>query len=154
MTGQGVASLPRSPAIYRTVQDIAVPAIRQEELIVADPIIATADERIAADGVSFCMHEWRGSGPPQMHVHHSDDEGWHVLAGTLRFRFWDQIVEVRAGSTIFVPAGVPHTYEAVGDARYLIILTPRLRALIEELQRTPPDRHPAVYARHESAVFD
>jgi hypothetical protein len=33
---------------------------------------------VAADGASFSIREWRGSGPPQMHVHHEDDEAWHV----------------------------------------------------------------------------
>src|SRR5689334_11150291 len=91
------------------------------------------DARCAAVGASFCIHEWRGSGPPQLHVHHEDDEAWHVLQGTLRFRFGDgETVDVGPGGTVFVPAGVPHTYEA-RDARYLIILTPRLAALIHQL---------------------
>jgi mannose-6-phosphate isomerase-like protein (cupin superfamily) len=67
-----------------------------------------------------------------LHVHHEDDEAWHVLEGRLRFRFADRVVEATAGATVFVPAGVAHTYEAI-DARYLIILTLRLAALIDEL---------------------
>ena len=120
----------------------------------ADPIIATAEDRIGANGASFSVHEWRGSGPSTMHVHHSDDEAWHVVSGALRFRFPDRTVDAQAGSTVFVPAGVPHTYEAVGDARYLIILTPRLRELIEELQATPSGEHPEVYRRHDSALVE
>src|SRR5437762_54941 len=45
------------------------------------------------------------------------------LDGTLRFRFVDRTVDVPAGGTVFVPAGVAHAYEAI-DARYLIVLTP------------------------------
>src|SRR5438874_233149 len=81
--------------------------------------------RVAADGQSFVIREWRGSGPDALHVHHQDDEAWHVLEGTLRFRFADRELDAPAGSTVFVPAGVPHTYQA-HDARYLIIMTPRL----------------------------
>src|SRR5579859_4068478 len=104
----------------------------------SQPIIASGDDsRIVANGRSFSVYEWRGSGPAYLHVHYADDEAWHVLEGTLRFRFSDRTVEVVAGSTVFVPAGVPHTYEAIGSARYLIILTPRLNDLIAELQRTP-----------------
>ena len=51
-----------------------------------DPIISLGSEqpgverqRIAADGQSFAIHEWRGSGPGYLHVHHADDEEWHIL---------------------------------------------------------------------------
>jgi mannose-6-phosphate isomerase-like protein (cupin superfamily) len=40
-------------------------------------------QRMAADGRSFAIHEWRGSGRATLHVHHEDDEAWHVLEGTL-----------------------------------------------------------------------
>lgn len=55
---------------------------------------------------------------------------------------------------MFVPAGVPHTYTAE-DARYLVVLTPRLGDFIEELQRTP-DRsaHAAIYRKYESELLE
>jgi uncharacterized RmlC-like cupin family protein len=111
-------------------------------------------ERIAADGVSLSVHEWRGSGPPWLHVHHADDEAWHVLEGTITFRFADRTVEAAAGSTVFVPAGAAHTYAASGDARYLMILTPRLRALIAELQNSPPAEHAGIMRRHDSEILE
>jgi len=104
--------------------------------------------------MSFSVQEWRGSGPATLHVHHSDDEAWHVLDGVLRFRFADRIVDVGAGETVFVPAGVAHTYTAI-DARYLIILTPRLATLIQELQTTPDrSRHSAIYKAHDSELLE
>jgi uncharacterized cupin superfamily protein len=110
--------------------------------------------RFAAQGSSFSVHEWRGSGPALMHVHHSDDEAWHVLEGTLRFRLNDRTVDITAGGTVFVPAGVPHTYEAI-DARYLIILTPRLASLIQELQSTRDrSKHAEVYRAHDSELLE
>src|SRR5205809_1999836 len=90
-------------------------------------------QRVMAPGASFSIREWRGSGPAALHVHHQDDEAWHVLEGTLTFRFADRELAAPAGSTVFVPAGLPHTFQA-HDARYLIIMTPRLAALIAELQ--------------------
>lgn len=109
--------------------------------------------RVAADGGSFSIHEWGGSGPPHLHVHHEDDEAWHVLAGTLTFRFADRTEEVGAGSTVFVPAGVAHTYEAAPSARYLVVLTPRLRALIAELQANRDRSADAgIYRRHRSEI--
>jgi mannose-6-phosphate isomerase-like protein (cupin superfamily) len=116
--------------------------------------VADATERFSAVGRSFEIHEWRGSGPAAMHVHRADDEAWHVLEGTLRFRFVDRVVDVWPGGTVFVPAGVAHTYEAL-DARYLIVLTPRLAALIAELQQTSDrSRHPAVYQKYDSELLE
>jgi mannose-6-phosphate isomerase-like protein (cupin superfamily) len=115
---------------------------------------AAATARFSAAGQSFTVNEWRGSGPALMHVHHADDEAWHVLEGALRFRFTDRAVEVGPGGTVFVPAGVAHTYEAV-NARYLIILTPRLAALIAELQQTKdPAMQPDVYRKYQSELLE
>src|SRR6476620_12489985 len=101
---------------------------------------AASRQPIAAMGRSFDIHEWSGSGPDYPHVHYSDDEAWHVLEGTLTFRFLDREVEAPAGSTIFVPAGVAHAYyEAHGPTRYLIIMTPNLRALISALHKAQRD---------------
>ena len=109
---------------------------------------------MAATGHSFEIHEWKGSGPDYLHVHYADDEAWHVLEGTLIFRFVDRKVEASAGTTVFVPAGVPHTYFVGSEpTRYLIILTPRLRALIETLHSTPREQHGAVMKRFESAIL-
>ena len=111
-------------------------------------------ERFSATGASFSINEWRGSGPATLHVHHADDEAWHVLEGRMRFRFADREVDVNAGDSVFVPAGVAHTFTAT-DARYLIVLTPRLAALIAELPKAP-DRgaHAAIYRKYDSTLLE
>ena len=109
---------------------------------------------VAAVGASFSLKEWRGSGPATLHVHYKDDEAWHVLEGSLHFRFADREVDVPAGGTVFVPAGVPHTYHAA-SARYLIILTPRLAALISELQENrDPHAQAAIYQKYDSTLLE
>lgn len=117
-----------------------------------EPIITQPSERIDADGQSFSIHEWKGSGPSYLHVHYADDEAWHVLEGTVRFTFADKKVDVTAGGTVFVPAGVAHTYEAIGQTRYLIMLTPRLHQLIDELHNTPFDKHKEVMQKYQSEI--
>lgn len=108
---------------------------------------------VAVDGGSFSIHEWRGSGPPHLHVHHEDDEAWHVLEGTLTFRYADRTEEAGPGDTVFVPAGVAHTYQASTPARYLVVLTPRLRSLIAELQAGGGRSSTAeIYRRHRSEI--
>lgn len=77
-----------------------------------------------------------------------------MLEGTLTFTFADRHVEAPAGTSVFVPAGVAHTYQASDTARYLIILTPRLRELIAELQRAPLQQHAAIMRRYESEILE
>ena len=127
----------------------------------AEPIIVPDIQRrpgqapIAATGQTFDVHKWSGSGPGYLHVHHADDEAWHVLEGTLTFRFPDKQVEVPAGTTVFVPAGVPHDYfESQGPSRYLIILTPRLRGLISALGQAPRHQHNEIMRRFESEIVE
>jgi quercetin dioxygenase-like cupin family protein len=112
-------------------------------------------DRFSAVGNSFSIHEWRGSGPAVLHVHHADDEAWHVLEGELTFRYSDRTETAGPGTTVFVPAGVAHTYTTGENARYLIILTPRLSALIAALQadRDPSHQH-EIYRRFESELID
>ena len=118
-----------------------------------EPVITEPGVQAFADGASFCIRDWRGSGPAVLHVHHDDDEAWHVLEGTLRFTFGDRVLEAAAGATVFVPAGVAHTYVALEGSRYLLILTPRLRDLIAELQTNSDlSAHPEIYRRHRSEI--
>jgi mannose-6-phosphate isomerase-like protein (cupin superfamily) len=63
-----------------------------------------------------------GESPP-LHVHHTEDEIFHVLEGRLRVRAGDTEVTIGAGETILGPKGVPHTYrvESHEGARWLLI---------------------------------
>ena len=111
--------------------------------------------RFSASGASFGIHEWCGSGPATLHVHHSDDEAWHVLEGELTFRYSDRTETASPGTTVFVPAGVAHTYTAGDDARYLIVLTPRLSSLIAALQAEhDPARQREIYRRFDSELLE
>lgn len=127
-----------------------------EAIVVREKQQRTADQNpIAATGRSFDVHEWSGSGPGYLHVHHADDEAWHVLEGTLIFRVGEKEVEAPAGTTVFVPAGVPHDYyEAQGPTRYLIILTPRLRELISALESAPLEQHAEIMSRFDSEIVE
>src|SRR5690349_8117919 len=108
----------------------------------------------SAIGSSFIVHEWRGSGPGYMHVHYADDAAWHIIEGTLKFKFASGVYEAHKGDTVFVPAGTPHTYSVDASARYLIILTERLNQIIEELQRAPLDKHKEIMKRYNSDVLE
>lgn len=66
-----------------------------------------------------------GQGPP-MHVHANEDEGLYVLEGDFRFRIGDDVRAAPPGSFVFVPRGVEHCWQNVGDepGRMLIVFTP------------------------------
>ncbi len=116
---------------------------------------AEGQHPIAATGQSFDIHEWSGSGPDYLHIHHCDDEAWHILEGTLTFRFRDRTIEAPTGTTVFVPAGVAHSYyEAAGPTRYLIIMTPRLRELIAALHGAPREEHNTIMRQFASEVVE
>ena len=100
-----------------------------------EPIIAKPGfPPVAAAGETLVIREWSDFGPSYLHIHRSDDEAWHVLEGCLRFRFEHGEVDALAGTTVFVPAGLAHTYRVVEPSRYLIFLTPRLDQLIARLR--------------------
>jgi hypothetical protein len=92
---------------------------------------------VSAAGTSLVIREWTESGPSYLHVHRTDDEAWHVLAGSLRFKFEDGTIDAGAGTTVFVPAGLAHTYWTLEPSRYLIFLTPKLDRLIARLRELP-----------------
>jgi mannose-6-phosphate isomerase-like protein (cupin superfamily) len=91
-----------------------------------------------------------------LHVHHADDEAWHVISGALRFRFADREMIAEAGSTVLVPAGVPHTFGNAGPrpSRFIIILPARLDDLISELHQADSSAHSAIYRKFESELLE
>jgi mannose-6-phosphate isomerase-like protein (cupin superfamily) len=115
---------------------------------------------LAVRGANLVIQEWPAEGPASevapLHVHHADDEAWHVVSGALRFRFADREVVVRAGSTVLVPAGVAHTFgnAGPGPSRYIIILPARLDELISLLHEADRAEHPAIYRRYQSELLE
>lgn len=120
------------------------------------PMIAgPRDLPISAAGASLVIRRWTESGPTYLHTHLSDDEVWHVLEGSLRFRFLDGEIEACAGTTVFVPAGVPHTYRVAQPGSYLIVLTPRLDQLIARLRTlSDPSQLRATLAEFDTVLVE
>ena len=53
---------------------------------------------------------------PPLHVHHREDEVFHVLEGHITLHLPGEQIELEAGSTVLAPKGIPHTYRVrVGD---------------------------------------
>jgi mannose-6-phosphate isomerase-like protein (cupin superfamily) len=131
------------------------------EPVVLPPPSGRADPSagVQACGANLVIGEWGGAFVgyvAPLHVHHSDDEAWHVLSGTLRFRFGEHEVIAEAGSTVVAPAGLPHTFGNAGPgvARYLIVTTKRLNELIEELHKVDKSEHAAVFRKYDSELLE
>ncbi len=63
---------------------------------------------------------------PPMHVHHREDESFYVLEGEVTFQCLERTISAAAGSLVFLPRGVPHSFVVEGDvpARMLNLMTP------------------------------
>ncbi|MCE9619670.1 MAG: cupin domain-containing protein [Planctomycetes bacterium] len=64
-------------------------------------------------------------GPP-LHVHHNEDEVFHVLEGEFTFTVAGLTMLVKAGQTIFGKRNVPHTFKNTGSTtgRMILLLSP------------------------------
>jgi uncharacterized RmlC-like cupin family protein len=111
-------------------------------------------------GTSLVVQDWPADGQATevapLHVHYADDEAWHVVSGALRFRFADHEVIAAAGSTVLVPAGVPHTFGNAGPgrSRFIIILPARLDEMSSLLHQAGRAEHPAIYRRYKSELLE
>ncbi|WP_199922944.1 cupin domain-containing protein [Streptomyces sp. NRRL B-24484] len=61
-------------------------------------------------------------GPPQ-HRHTRHDEGFYVLAGTVRFTVGDEDHDATAGTLVMVPPGTPHTFANPTDRPAVMLST-------------------------------
>jgi mannose-6-phosphate isomerase-like protein (cupin superfamily) len=120
------------------------------------------DAEVGGPGSDFVIVEWSDSGDSgyewiaPLHVHHADDEAWYVLEGTLRFRLEDETFEAGAGSAVVASKGVPHSYGNArrGEiARYLLVMTPRIRALVQALHEPGAGDYAAIFRAHESELL-
>ena len=126
-------------------------------MTVAPPLVGTS-----LAGSDFELAEWIDSGETNadrpiapLHVHDRDDEAWYVLEGTLGFHRGDELVDAPAGTAVLVPAGMPHSFwnAGPGPTRYVLVMTPRIAALVEAIHaRGPDDDLDALFHRFDSRL--
>jgi quercetin dioxygenase-like cupin family protein len=61
-----------------------------------------------------------------MHVHHSEDEISYVLEGHITAQIGAEVIQAPAGSIVYKPRDIPHTFwnQGAAPARILEIITP------------------------------
>src|SRR5438270_2169374 len=110
----------------------------------------------------FVIVEWADSGESEwewiapLHVHHADDEAWYVLEGVLRFRIGDGVFEAGPHSAVLAPKGTPHAYGNARRgqrARYLLVMTPKIRALVQALHEPEATDYAAIFRAYDSEML-
>lgn len=78
-----------------------------------------------ADTISVIEHLMPYGSSPPLHIHHTEDEVFHILEGVVRFNVGGKDLYGRSGQTVLAPKGVPHSYrvESAEGARCLTITT-------------------------------
>jgi quercetin dioxygenase-like cupin family protein len=84
---------------------------------------ATAESTNGGFGL---VESWIPAGhSPPLHIHRREDESFWVLEGRIRFRVGEDELVAEAGSFVFGPRDVPHTFVVEeGPAHVLTLLTP------------------------------
>ena len=101
-----------------------------------------------------------GGGTPP-HIHHREDESFHVLEGTLTISVGGNTIVASRGDFAFLPRGVAHSFKNTGDvnAKALVLTTPGgLEGFFAEVfdaaiyrSTTPPPTSEALIARAMAA---
>ena len=81
---------------------------------------ATTDGRMAV--IEHLAPE--GAGSP-LHVHRREDEWFYVPEGELTFWVGGRVIKAPAGSFVYGPRGIPHTFTVSSpSARFLLVVEP------------------------------
>jgi len=121
-----------------------------------------AGEQLGGARSDFVIVEWTDSGESEfewiapLHVHHGDDEAWYVLEGMLRFRIGDEIREVGPHGAVLAPKGTPHAFGNARRgqaARYLLVMAPRIRALVHALHEPGAGDYGEIFRAHDSELL-
>ncbi len=73
---------------------------------------------------AFEVLELDGPGSPPPHVHRDHDELFYIIRGTYTFLIEAHEVEVPAGSVVFIPRGLKHSFKHSEGASFLGVLMP------------------------------
>jgi quercetin dioxygenase-like cupin family protein len=104
----------------------------------------------------------RGSGSP-LHVHSREDEWFYVIDGELTFWVGGETISAPAGSFVYGPKGIPHTFVVASEeARFLLVAEPAgferfMRAAgepAERLEIPPPATEPPDVAALTAAAAE
>ena len=87
-------------------------------------ILKATAEQTEGRFAAFEVRAPQGFGPP-LHIHNDDDEFFLVLSGDVRLQHGDDVIEGEAGSLLYTPRGISHSFCVDSDeARVLLFFGP------------------------------
>jgi quercetin dioxygenase-like cupin family protein len=65
-------------------------------------------------------------GGPRPHIHHREEESFHLMQGTLTIQVGGKTLNASPGDFVHLPRAVVHSFRNTGnvDARFLLVVTP------------------------------
>jgi len=97
---------------------------------------------------SFSIESFPPGFASPLHVHHRDAGVFFVLEGIMRIRCGDMESVAGPGSTVFLPAGVPHAFRVEGDAaaRWFNVQAPHGDFVLQTIARVDGGAFPETAA--------
>lgn len=86
-------------------------------------VTVRVSEADGSDSLSVIEHRVSHGDSPPLHVHHTEDEVFHILDGEFRLLVGGREQRAGPGDVRLIPKGVPHTYrcETAPGGRFLTI---------------------------------
>ena len=131
-----------------------MPGARGYVLGPGEGVSGEGDPALKASGTStggvLTLIESDTDGGAPRHVHAREDECFYVLDGSIRVQCGDADWLAGAASFVFLPRGVPHAWDVVGErAKVLIIAAPAgLEEFLREFHAADGDERAEVARRH------
>ncbi len=86
-------------------------------------VIAKADTVSTGGRVAVLEHRApRGAGSP-LHIHRREDEWFYVLEGQLTFWVDGDLIVADAGTFVYGPRSIPHTFSVSSDEAHFLLVT-------------------------------
>lgn len=75
------------------------------------------------DGISVLEHHAPFGDSPPLHIHHWEDEIFHILEGEIRFQVGNAVQRLGPGAILLATKGIPHTYrvDSVSGGRWVTV---------------------------------
>jgi putative ABC transport system substrate-binding protein len=118
-------------------------------------ILATREQTGGSVGV------WRYTkvleGGPPLHIHRAEDEWFYVLSGEFNFQLGDCIVHTPAGSFVFIPKDMVHTFQRIGSEPGVLLGSVHpggFEAFFQDLPGAGPDEETvrALFKKHNMDI--
>jgi putative ABC transport system substrate-binding protein len=116
-------------------------------------VLATREQT----GGSFGVWRYNSTVPggPPLHIHRAEDEFFYVLSGEFDFQLGDCVKRAPAGSFVFIPKDVVHTYRHVGPEPGVLLGTVHpggFEGLFQGLPRADEATVRALFKKHSMEV--